>query len=183
MQETRRCNKCGKVQPLEHYEPARRYRDGRMPICRTCRVVYRAELHRRAKQDPGHAKQCRRCEEHLPLTEFALDRRSPDGYGTRCKRCRAEVRPYCDPREAKDRFLRWKFGISLADYEALYEQQGGVCDVCSNGTTRHLDIDHDHTTGKVRGLLCSACNTALGLLQEDSVRMRLLATYIEEHRE
>jgi hypothetical protein len=56
-----------------------------------------------------------------------------------------------------------RFGITLAEYDKMFNEQGGVCKICggTNGTIR-LAVDHDHDTGKVRGLLCTRCNLVLG---------------------
>lgn len=155
-----------------------------MPVCRQCRADYRAGLHERAKADPGDSKNCRRCGEALPLGEFSLDRRSPDGYSPRCKQCRALGRKD-DPVTAKDRLLRWKFGIGLDEYEAMLSAQGGGCAACGATTLqarrRYLDVDHDHQSGRVRALLCSPCNTALGLLREDPTRIEKLRAYAMRH--
>jgi len=58
------------------------------------------------------------------------------------------------------------YGIDVPDYERILEEQGGGCYVCGKKPTdrRALDIDHDHNTGKVRGLLCSKHNRAIGLM-------------------
>ena len=65
------------------------------------------------------------------------------------------------------RALRRDFNISVEEYDALFEQQGGRCKFCSaepNG--KMLAVDHDHRTGAVRGLLCGPCNMALGVLED-----------------
>jgi hypothetical protein len=61
------------------------------------------------------------------------------------------------------------YGIDVADYERMLEQNSGGCHICGKKPdgVRALDIDHDHKTGKVRGLLCSNHNRALGLLGDD----------------
>lgn len=69
-----------------------------------------------------------------------------------------------------------KYGLSANDYKLLYEKQNGVCAICgkpeiaknNTGTTRLLSIDHDHQTGKVRGLLCMSCNIFLGHLEKNA---------------
>jgi hypothetical protein len=185
MEVARKCNKCRRVQQIEAFEPAKRYRGGRMPVCRSCRADYRAALHERAKADPGNSKTCRKCRERLPIDEFSRDKRSPDGHAPRCKNCRREWRRAEDPRSVKDRFLRWRFGIGLDEYEGILAGQGGGCAICGNGNMqtrrKFLDVDHDHETGKVRGILCSPCNTALGLLREDPTRIARLAEYVRLH--
>jgi hypothetical protein len=60
------------------------------------------------------------------------------------------------------------YGIDVPDYERMLEEQGGGCYICGKKPDkRALDIDHDHETGKVRGLLCSNHNRAIGLLNDD----------------
>ncbi len=82
--------------------------------------------------------------------------------------------------------LKSTYGIALEFYDALLATQNGVCAVCHQpetelrrGTVKSLDVDHNHDTGQIRGLLCSACNTALGLLREDPLRIKALFEYIE----
>lgn len=66
---------------------------------------------------------------------------------------------------------RWRmrtYGISDANYAALLSQQGGCCAICRQPPgERSLAVDHDHLTGRIRGLLCGLCNTALGLLRDN----------------
>jgi hypothetical protein len=87
----------------------------------------------------------------------------------------------------KNGYLLRAFGISLADYVAMAVKQGGVCLICAQAETRKdrsgrvkpLSVDHDHTTGKVRGLLCDGCNNAIGNLRDDPRRARAVARYLE----
>lgn len=76
--------------------------------------------------------------------------------------------------------LRHKFGISLAEYEEMLANQGGGCAICGampNG--KHLDVDHDHQTGKVRGIVCNDCNVAMGKMGDDPLRLVAAAKYLE----
>lgn len=66
--------------------------------------------------------------------------------------------------------LQYKFGITIDDYNAMFEKQQGRCAVCHKHQSelkRTLDVDHNHITGQIRGLLCSSCNTAIGALEAD----------------
>lgn len=74
--------------------------------------------------------------------------------------------------------LRRHFGITAAEYDAMSEAQGGTCAICRRPcpTGRRLAVDHCHSTGKVRGLLCAKCNRALGMMDDDP---GLLAAAIE----
>ena len=71
------------------------------------------------------------------------------------------------------------YGISVEDYEQMLESQCGCCYICGVGpSVRALDIDHDHRTCKVRGLLCSNHNRALGLLGDDPYLLLAAHTYL-----
>lgn len=86
-----------------------------------------------------------------------------------------------NPRYQRDYELKRKFGITLEEYEELFDTQGGVCFICGQpcSSGRSLAVDHDHSTGKVRGLLCGACNTGIGKLQDDPELLRKAAEYLE----
>lgn len=84
--------------------------------------------------------------------------------------------------------LKSNFGITFDDYTRMLEQQDGVCAIClrpeetksRSGKAKLLAVDHCHTTGKVRGLLCQFCNQAIGLLKDDPLRADALARYLKE---
>lgn len=66
----------------------------------------------------------------------------------------------------------------------MVADQGGRCAICAGspvGPGRRLHVDHDHATGRVRALLCSSCNTAVGLMQDDSARLRAAADYLDKN--
>ena len=84
--------------------------------------------------------------------------------------------------------LRWRYGITPEQYDELFAKQRGLCASCHRpecikrqGRVMRLAVDHGHTTRTVRGLLCCKCNRALGLLEEDILRIRALADYMEHH--
>lgn len=81
-----------------------------------------------------------------------------------------------------DYALRKRYGITTKQYEEMKEKQDGKCAICHNVPER-LVVDHNHTTGKVRELLCDACNFALGALKEDVLRFEAAITYIQKHQE
>jgi hypothetical protein len=87
----------------------------------------------------------------------------------------------------RDMELRQRFGISLAEYRALMEEQNGGCAICGSPETAirkghllPLSVDHNHTTGAIRGLLCSACNIGIGSLRESPDLLRKAIAYIEK---
>jgi len=74
------------------------------------------------------------------------------------------------------------YGLSREQHRRLLEAQNGVCAVCKLPSRRALCVDHCHATRLVRGLLCDKCNTALGLLGDDSTRMRAAGAYVDRAR-
>ena len=77
------------------------------------------------------------------------------------------------------------YGIDVPDYERILEEQGGGCYICGKKPTdrRALDIDHDHNTGKVRGLLCSKHNRAIGLMGDDLLILIKALEYLVRQRD
>lgn len=75
--------------------------------------------------------------------------------------------------------LKTKYGLTPKDYNALLASQGGVCAICRRRPAHRLCVDHDHQTGKVRGLLCACCNGGVGQFRDDPTLLRLAADYLE----
>jgi hypothetical protein len=75
--------------------------------------------------------------------------------------------------------LKIKFGITVAEYDALFLKQDKKCAACGfpPAGTRRPHIDHDHSTGKIRGILCHGCNVALGMLGDMAEKADKLAAY------
>lgn len=95
-----------------------------------------------------------------------------------------------NPDYARKAVLR-KFNLSLEAYSVLFDSQNGVCAVCEKPEKviikkgfglRSLSVDHNHINGKIRGLLCSTCNRALGLLYDDEIIIQNLLTYLRKHK-
>lgn len=113
--------------------------------------------------------------------------RGPDGVQcTSCKR----VRPHDaytagNPRTCRDckRFhhLRRKYGLTRESYDAMMVKQNGLCAICVRRDPKY--VDHDHATGKVRGLLCQPCNTALGAFYEAAEIFARAVTYLAGSKE
>ena len=78
--------------------------------------------------------------------------------------------------------LKAKYGITLADYNAMYERQGRRCAICGEAAGK-LVVDHNHQTGKVRELLCHLCNAMIGCAREDLAIIAAAAAYLyrEQH--
>lgn len=87
--------------------------------------------------------------------------------------------------ERRDRILKHRYGLSIAKYDDMVTAQDNKCGICgtAGGDTRstRLFVDHNHTTGEVRGLLCSGCNTAIGILEKDAVFLARAIGYLRAH--
>jgi len=72
-----------------------------------------------------------------------------------------------------------KFEITEEDYQRILKSQGGICAICKNRDSRNLAVDHDHETGKIRGLLCSNCNRGLGRFKDSAERLQSAIDYLK----
>lgn len=104
----------------------------------------------------AHGRAYARCQECLNKRQRELRR----------KRQATESLEEKEQRIAKTKEKDWKhhYGLTREKYDELFQLQGGACAICKLET--ELNVDHDHTTGDVRGLLCQKCNHAIGLLRE-----------------
>jgi hypothetical protein len=93
------------------------------------------------------------------------------------KNDRRRVRRALEP-DYRDGERARRYGLSLADYRALEKRQGNACAICRK-VTRALCIDHCHVTGRVRGLLCRRCNSALGFYADDQRLLRAALAYLQ----
>lgn len=135
-------------------------------------------------------KRCMKCGETKALSEFRVDRKLRGGLRSDCKSCGrayylARIRcPVLGPvvRQLKEESrLRCTYGLSKSQIEEMRDSQGAWC--ANVGCPNRAEcVDHCHSTGKVRGLLCNQCNTALGMLGDDVNRILLLASYLRDHK-
>jgi hypothetical protein len=79
---------------------------------------------------------------------------------------------------ARDNYIKRLYGISRADYDALFERQGWLCAICRKPSKQRLCVDHCHVTGMIRGLLCRQCNSGLGCLGEDQRALVAAVAYL-----
>lgn len=131
-------------------------------------------------------KACTDCGEVKSLDNFYRNASCKDGHIGTCKACKArqqrvrraarapDTQRYIkEAARRRENHLKSTYGITEEEYSRMYTEQGGVCAICKQPepiSGRSLCVDHSHTTGDVRGLLCSNCNRGIGLLQ-DSVEL------------
>lgn len=183
------CNKCNTSKDLNCFQKDARIKDGLQGICNDCRRAKQQQ--RRAARASGKIatvvkseKVCNRCQESKPSELFYRDTGCADGLSTLCKECRnlsmtkwrkenrwkynKSMRDFraANREWAKNNDLMRSYGITLEVYNKMFEDQKGVCMTCHKPQRgkRPLVVDHDHGTGKVRGLLCYGCNRLMVLL-------------------
>jgi len=133
------------------------------------------------------ARVCNVCGVEKPVEDLVPSKRNRGGFMPCCKPCRneyfrrkrassAEVRERESLRVRRSRLLS-DYGMRDADYERMVAEQGGMCKLCGAPETgrserfRYWNIDHDHKTGRVRGLLCHICNITVGKFEALSDRI------------
>ncbi|WTS96435.1 endonuclease VII domain-containing protein [Streptomyces sp. NBC_00096] len=177
---TKWCRGCARDIPLSGFASDRNRRDGLQPRCRECVAAYGAEHYRRRRAAQGKAvrehvevqvgsKLCRQRGEVKPHGEWHENTSASDGLSTRCKACRAV--------QGRAGHLKRNYGITEAERDAMIAAQGGVCVLCQESPAEH--VDHDHRTGKVRGVLRFGCNAGIGQLKDRPDVLRRAAAYVE----
>jgi hypothetical protein len=156
----------------------------------------------------GGFKFCSGCDKTKPVTSFGKQNSRPDGVEYRCKDCMKKYRKkrYLNPKTRRNllnasaawrdrnpnadanKHLKRKYGISLEEYNYMFELQKGLCGICGKkeSTRRRkktqgderLAVDHCHETGVVRGLLCFKCNTAMGSLGDNEEMVMRVIFYL-----
>ena len=129
---------------------------------------------------------CARCKQAKPQREMSK------ASTHLCKTCRnaatrewAEAHPTEWERHARKSYLKLKYGLTVEEADALMAGQGGRCAICgkAEGDSRgfRMHIDHDHETGRPRGILCNLCNNGLGNFHDDPTLLAKAIAYLEVH--
>ena len=182
---TRPCDRCGTKIQVPPYATRLRY-------CPSCRVEVTREQDRKAKakvrQKPERILTCQRCGTEFKKTNYGRDPRT-------CPDCRNE--DYESRRKPRtvttEQRYAWKmvraYSITIEDRDAMADRQGHRCALCNTPEAdRRLHLDHDHaccpasgtSCGKcIRGLICRACNNALGLIGDDIETLQRMVKYLQ----
>ncbi len=148
--------------------------------------------------DEDNKKICSTCKNEKSLGDFYKHKGHKDGLDYDCKQCckayyaeklkKNNKEYYSKNREfyRNQRFVR-QFGISLDEYNELLRKQNNVCSICQCKEIRidkrtnrisELAVDHDHKTGRIRGLLCYKCNSVLGYANDDIQILKSATNYL-----
>jgi len=144
-------------------------------------------------------KICTGCKRELEYSNFFRLKKSPDGYDWRCKDCdraykkewlsrsgvwekrRESLKQYArnNPQMVKAAHIKWAYGLTAEEHEALWTKQNNMCAICGILLTSDTaEVDHDHATGAVRGLLCRMCNQLLGRARDDKTILAAAIKYL-----
>lgn len=152
-------------------------------------------------------KICKTCGVEKPFSEYHIAqkagyvgtdgyKRTTDVYKAHCKECyrKKQNKNYHELPVEKQRYrrrkknpeyhraykLKTKYGLTTEQFSAMIVEQNSCCKIC-NCFLDNPQIDHNHTTGKIRGLLCRNCNTSLGLLNENVDTLRSMIDYLNDY--
>ena len=139
-------------------------------------------------------KQCSKCRHTKPLDQFYINKSRADNHSSYCKLCElARAKSETNKRRKYARIwrkynpkkvLQWareasykkRYKITIDEYNILFAGQDGYCAICGRHQTvlsKRLAVDHDHITGKIRGLLCGDCSCGMGILKEHNLQKAL----------
>lgn len=159
------CSRCHEEKPVEEF-----YRDPSRPggvssFCKVCKKVYGQEHHQGYKARRNILRKLLRPSQEDRIGKMA---------GT-------ILREQENDRERSRRYI----GLTRAQVEQMISDQKGCCPICGTDLLeldpRRVHVDHDHQTGKIRGVLCGHCNTMLGLARENIDTLKAAIAYLEEH--
>lgn len=186
------CRDCGELKALDDFPRTSRRVDGRGSYCKSCFSI-RSREHRERKaaaagrviqsrrQLPHGQKWCPACNTAKPTSEFPSNRSTRDGLASYCKPCHNAIGKATKDRlygGTREYHLRRRYGRTSADVDAMIAAQGGTCSTCES---KPEHVDHDHKTGKVRGVLCFLCNQALGNVRDNPTTLGRLGHYLRRH--
>ncbi len=147
-------------------------------------------------------KRCTGCGDLLPVESFYKHKR--DGFKSICRDCcREQAKKYRqDPIKNREKVKKWKrsnpealakqklrqslrqYGLSVNDYEYMLVEQDSACAICKEqcSTGKRLAVDHCHSSGRVRGLLCFGCNATLGRVKDSTNTLKSMIEYLEKSK-
>jgi hypothetical protein len=165
----KRCVVCGETKPLDRFYRAAGMADGHRSDCVPCNLA--AKKARTALDPQANRDRVRR---------WQLE--NAERYRAKQLEYAASGRKQLVDRKS---YLKRKYGMTIADYDRMFEHQGGVCAICGKPRPdeRTLHVDHDHATGVIRGLLCFRCNNALGDFDEEYELFQMAADYLDRDDE
>ena len=174
--ETKFCNSCKTWHPCSNFHKQSRAKDGLQSRCKDCDKVFHHARYLKDKEKINVQTKAwkENNKEKIEKTRIEWTNKNKD-----------KVKTY-----QRTSNLRKNFGIEIEEYEQMLADQNGVCAVCgqpetfihkATGKPARLAVDHCHTRGKVRQLLCKSCNNGLGLFKDSPELLEKAAEYLRKH--
>ena len=158
------CNQCKETKPFEKFSKLKTSKDGYAYKCKSCILGHEP------RQIPTINKQCTKCGIIKEINSFKFKDAKKLYRHSACNNCKDKERRKSPGKKLlrKKQHLRLNYKLDYTTYLQMIKTQNNKCKICNQEQQgKSLAVDHCHTTGKVRGLLCANCNTAIGLLKED----------------
>lgn len=162
---SKECNKCAYTRSISYFSKDKTKKDGYHSICKFCQKETKAL----------------RTEEYKVVRKahYEKNKEQSSAYH-KAKNAMPEVKA-----KLKEKHLKKTYNLSLTELEFLKVQQKYKCAICGTHeddcSRKTLFVDHNHDTGEVRGLLCSQCNSAIGLMYDNSETLRKAAKYLDDN--
>ena len=166
--QTKLCPKCGQNLPFEQFHSHKGKKHNLKSWCKVCDNLKMVE---RRKADTLWANQ---------RNKYNSEYRKENLEKTKAYKTEYEAKPENRVR-ARERAYQRKYGLSIEQVAEMLKEQNNLCKIClvNLPTTTEARVDHDHQTGKVRGILCHPCNVALGLFKDSKENLAQAIKYLE----
>jgi hypothetical protein len=173
--QTKNCTKCREERPLLEFRKQKDGKHGVTSHCKICDKKYYQE-----NKESIKLKSKNYCLEY-PEKKKESDRKYYQSHKEQSRISRKKWRDE-HKEENKNRNLQLNYGITLEEYRKLFQEQNGVCAICGKLELikwKSLSVDHNHSTNKVRGLLCNHCNTGLGKFKDNIITLEKAIEYLK----
>ncbi len=197
------CRDCQLTKPTTEFHSDKSKADGLNFYCKPCMNIRQRAYAKRLPRftAPEGMKRCTHCKEVLPQEQFHKDKGFHDNLARRCKKCQGEMHEAWRLKNlgkaaehqrnwrknnrdrSNDHGRKYNYGIALGTYDRMLAMQNGKCAICDateGGGRGAFHVDHDHSSGKVRGLLCEACNLGLGKFKDRAELLLSAIKYLAE---
>jgi Recombination endonuclease VII len=180
----KRCPSCGETKPNSDFGRNRSLADGLSFYCLASNRA-KSNAHYRQRREamgktvrdyswvPDGFRWCPSCQQAVALGNFDKSSHTASGLSSWCKPCRSAAN--------RDAYFYRKYKLTQRELAGLRSAQQDRCGICGAPDPEHLD--HEHSTGKIRKLLCQRCNQGLGLFRDDPYLLQVAALYVEGHRQ
>ena len=173
--QTKQCCKCNIEKVISEYHKDTHTKDDTSPRCKECQ----SERSKRYQSRNKESVKRQRRQYYLDNKERFNKKNKENYWKNREQRLQESKNRRLDPRVAKDDKLWNGYRIRIEEYEQMLQEQNNKCAVCEREVK--LEVDHCHSTGRVRSLLCGGCNRGLGQFNDDYERVRKAAEYLERN--